>query len=212
MLAAAAVLTYLVVPGPGEGDAAARSEPARAAMPGSGGRDRAAPAGPRVARALPPPCGTVSQGTVDRVVPGARRSQNANSTLTTCTYSSAGAEFPWLRVEAHLYAPGNTVTPVRDAEGSYDARWAEANDAPAVRTITLERQPGVGNEAYRWFKADETEPAVVGQLTARTGNTVVTVSYGEHAPDEEARESRAESSLATVTAIAREVLAALNDF
>ncbi|GAA4231511.1 hypothetical protein GCM10022254_28870 [Actinomadura meridiana] len=211
VLAVAGAALYLLVPGRDDQDAAVRSVPG-----GAGGRpptsDRSAPARARIVETLPPPCGMVSQATVDRVVPKATRRENANSTLSTCTYASAGS-YPWLRVEAHLYAPADTPTPVEDAESYYNAQWAQAGDAPFVRTVTLERQRGIGDEAYGWSRADKGSPTVVGQLTARVRNAVFTVSYSERAPgDRGAQDGRARACLGTVTAVAREVLTALTHF
>ncbi|TDD36210.1 hypothetical protein E1287_11895 [Actinomadura sp. KC06] len=201
VLALAAVALLLLVPG-GSGREEATVRP----TPPSGTRQS------QTLTALPAPCGTVSKGTVDRTVPMASRTENANSTLTTCTYSPTGAAFPWLRVETRLYASGNTTTPVKDAEEYYDAQWAQAREAPLVRTISLERHRGLGEEAYRWFRADEGRPSVVGQVTARIRNTVFTVTYGERAPGKGAQDAREGVCIAKVTAVAREVLAALNHF
>lgn len=209
-LAVVAVAGFLVAPGRGGGTDRASVMPRRSAPP------RTPPAEPaeraRLVTALPPPCGTVTGGTAERAVPRATRRQSANSTLTTCTYSSAGSEFRWLRVETRLYAPAGTETPVRDAESYYDAQWAQAHAAPLVQTITLERQGGVGDEAFRWFKADEGQPTVVGQVTVRVRNAVFTVSYSERAPAGGERAERERGCLAEATAVAREVLAALNHF
>ena len=203
VLAVAVVAVFLVVPGGGGGTDRAAVTPR--------GTASSEPAQPMV-RALPPPCGTVSAGTVARTVPKARREESANSTLTTCTYVSSGPAFRWLRVEAWLYTPANTATPVRDAEGYYDARWAQAHDAPLVRTIALERQGGVGDEAYRWFMAEKGQPTVTGQVTARVRNAVFTVSYSEQAPGGGDRAARKRACLDRATAAAREVFTALNDF
>ncbi|MEU9842287.1 hypothetical protein AB0C69_24025 [Actinomadura sp. NPDC048032] len=209
-LAAAVVATVLVVSGGRGQEAAPRrtpggpSQPPAARPPGSPGSQG------KVIGALPAPCGTVAAATVERAVPKAARRQSANSTLTTCTYSSTGSAFRWLRVEAHLYAPGDTATPVQDAEGYYDAQWAQAHDAPLVRTVSLERKGGLGDEAYRWFKTDEGQPTVVGQVTARVRNAVFTVSYSEQAPRRGPADARERACLDTATAAAREVLAALS--
>jgi hypothetical protein len=212
-LAAAAVAVVLVVSGQREDAAAPRRTPpdGRSQPPPSSAGGSPSPA-QRLISALPAPCGTVAAGTVERAVPKATRRQSANSTLTTCTYSSTGSAFRWLRVEAHLYAPGGTANPVQDAEGYYDAQWAQAHDAPLVRTVTLERQRGIGDEAYRWFKTDEGQPTVVGQVTARVRNAVFTVSYSEQAPRGGRRDARERACLDTAAAVAREVLAALNHF
>ncbi|MFG2090886.1 MULTISPECIES: hypothetical protein [unclassified Spirillospora] len=117
-----------------------------------------------------------------------------------------------LRVEAHLYTPGNTPTPVKDAETYYDEQWAQAHGAPLFRTYTLERHRGIGDEAYRWFKADEAEPTVVGEVTARVRNAVFTVSYSEQASGAGGGDERERACLGRATAAAREVLSALNHF
>ncbi|SNR27124.1 hypothetical protein [Actinomadura mexicana] len=210
-LAAAAVVVILVMSGGSEQEKAAprRTPPDGPSQPP--GRPSGSQ-GPwqKVINALPAPCGTVAAATVERAVPKATRRQSANSTLTTCTYSSTGSSFRWLRVEAHLYAPGDTATPVQDAGGYYDAQWAQAHDAPLVRTVTLERRGGIGDEAFRWFKTDEGQPTVVGQVTARIHNAVFTVGYSEQAPREGPADARERACLGTATAVAREVLAALN--
>ncbi|MFA1540092.1 hypothetical protein [Actinomadura monticuli] len=207
--AAAAVAVFLVAPGRG-GDGTDRV----AVTPTGSAPATPSPSEPaqRIVRALPPPCGTVSEGTVARTVPKARKQESANSTLTTCTYTSTEPGFRWMRVETRLYAPANTATPVRDAESYYDAQWAQAHDAPLVRTIALERQGGVGDEAYRWFTADKGQPTVVGQVTARVRNAVFTVSYSERAPGRGEQAERERACLAKATAAAREVFTALNDF
>ena len=209
-LAAATVVVVLVMSGGSEQEAAPRRTPQDGPSQRPG-RPSGSP-GPRqkVINALPAPCGTVAAGTVERAVPKATRRQSANSTLTTCTYSSTGSGFRWLRVEAHLYAPGDTATPVQDAEGYYDAQWAQAHDAPLVRTATLERRGGIGDEAFRWFKTDEGQPTVVGQVTARIRNAVFTVSYSEQTPRKGPAGARERACLDTATAVAREVLTALN--
>ncbi|WP_262402364.1 hypothetical protein [Actinomadura sp. CNU-125] len=143
--------------------------------------------------------------TVRRTIPGARQRDNANSTLTTCTYDSTGPPFRWLRVEAHLYAPENTATPVEDARRYFDAQWRQAHEAPLFRTFTLERRSGLGDEAYRWFKRDEGQPTVVGEVAVRTRNAVITVSYSERG---EGTDREAEC-LAVATTVAREVLTSL---
>ena len=203
--AVAGAVVLVVVPGRGGGgeDAAAvRPVPADASR-------TPVRSGSRIVRRLPPPCGTVSRSTVDRTVPGAKRRQDGNSTLTTCTYSEGSR---WLRVEARLHSPDDTAAPVRDAENDYDERWAQAHDAPLVRTYRLERHRGLGDEAYRWFKADKAEPRVIGQVTARTRNAVLTVSYGERVSGKDAARRRERACLDHATAVAREVVAALNHF
>ncbi|MFD0688323.1 hypothetical protein [Actinomadura fibrosa] len=218
--AVAAVVVFLVVPlGSGGGDhAGERSTPGTAPTddpaapaptgPGTPSPERTAPTAGPIA-SLPAPCSTIPAGTVQQILPGAKREESANSTLTTCTYYGTGSGFRWLRVEAHLYPPGATSEPVKDAEGYYDAQWAQAHQATLERTITLERQPGIGDEAYRWFKADKGQPTVVGQVTARVRNAVFTVSYSEQAAGKGEQDKRERTCMAKAVRVAREVLAAL---
>ncbi|MFD0901437.1 hypothetical protein [Actinomadura sediminis] len=193
--------------GDGTDDAAPRTAAPSSPAPSSASSPASSPApssaGPIAA--LPEPCGMVTAETVRRTIPDARQRDSANSTLTTCTYSSTGSAFHWLRVEAHLYAPANTATPVEDARRYFDAQWRQAHEAPLVRTVTLERQPGLGDEAYRWFKSDEGQPTVVGQVTARTRNAVITVSYSERGEGA----ARERECLDAAAAVAREVLTSL---
>ncbi|TDC58122.1 hypothetical protein E1281_02790 [Actinomadura sp. KC345] len=205
-LAAAGAVVFLVVPG--QGQVHAGRDNAAVRPPG----DSAEEPSRRFVRALPEPCGSVSKDTVDQAVPKATQRQSANSTLTTCTYASEGSRLRWLRVEARLYSPGDTGTPVQDAESYYATQWAQAHDTPFIRTISLARHRGIGDEAYRWFKADEERPAVLGQVTARIRNAVVTVSYSEQAPGAGGRDGRERACLDRATAAARDVLDALNDF
>ncbi|WP_030169670.1 hypothetical protein [Spirillospora albida] len=214
--AVAAVAAFLIAPGRGNAPAPRTSrapETGRAlettpAPETSSGAPEPSPTGQRLVQALPAPCGAVRKGTARRVVPGARERQSQNSTLTTCTYASTASAWRWLRVEAHLYAPANTPSPVEDAEGYYDAQWAQARGSTLERTITLARHTGLGDESFRWFKADRGQPTVVGQMTFRERNAVVTVSYSEQASGDGA-ERRREACLANAEQVAREVLAAL---
>jgi hypothetical protein len=166
------------------------------------------PAPPRVISTLPPPCGAVGAGTVRSLIPGAQRRESSNQTLTTCTYSSGGDGFRWLRVEAHLYAPANTATPVEDAKRYFGAQWTQAHNATLERTVSLARHPGMGDEAYRWFKADRGLPTVVGQVTVRVRNAVITVSYSEQTRG--GAEEREQDCLGRATRVAGEVLRAFH--
>ncbi|MEV5823988.1 hypothetical protein AB0L25_00240 [Spirillospora sp. NPDC052242] len=211
LLAVLAVVVVLGVAGGGvlllrSGDEPVpRTAAPSTAAPTSAAPSSAVPSSAEPIAALPEPCGMVTDETVRRTIPDARQRDSANSTLTTCTYSSTGSAFRWLRVEAHLYAPANTATPVEDARRYFDAQWRQAHEAPLVRTVTLERQPGLGDEAYRWFKSDEGQPTVVGQVTARTRNAVITVSYSERGEGA----ARERECLDAAAAVAREVLTSL---
>ncbi|MBD2898770.1 hypothetical protein amrb99_77440 [Actinomadura sp. RB99] len=222
----AAAAVFLFLPGHGNDAAAPRtSSSGTGATGGATGRGTGGATGgtaepPRPSEtpmqeqpvaSLPKPCAMVSDRTVGRTIPKPRRAESANSTFTTCTYTAQGPAFRWLRVEVNLHAPAKTPTPVQDAEGDYRASWTEAHSAPLVRTISLRRQQGIGDEAYRWFKADEGQPTVVGEVTTRFRNVLVTVSYSEQAAKGRA-DAREGACLGTAEGVAREVLATLAHF
>ncbi|MFI0351932.1 hypothetical protein [Actinomadura sp. 9N407] len=190
-------------PGDSKGEGAQASS---SASPSGTAPPSARPAPVEPITTLPPPCGTVAAGTVQSLIPQPERRESSNQTLTTCTYSSGGDDFRWLRVEAHLYAPAHTATPVDDAKSYFGAQWTQAHNATLERTVSLHRQSGMGDEAYRWFKADRGQPTVVGQVTVRVRNAVITVSYSEQTGDESAADARERDCLANATRVAREVL------
>ncbi|MDL4822161.1 hypothetical protein [Actinomadura opuntiae] len=216
----AAVGVFLLLPGHGKDkeEAGPKASPPGASTPAESPGRTAGPASPsttpmqeQTIASLPKPCAMVSDGTVRRTIPGAKRAESANSTFTTCTYTARGPKFRWLRVEVNLHAPAKTPTPVRDAEGDYRASWTQAHNAPLVRTISLSRRAGIGDEAFRWFKADDGQPTVVGEVTARLRNVLVTVSYSEQAA--KGREGAREGAcLGTAEGVAREVLSTLTHF
>ncbi|HEU5024706.1 MAG TPA: hypothetical protein VFV01_07250 [Spirillospora sp.] len=210
----AAAAVFVLMPGHGKDAASPRTSPSGSAAPGPSTEPPSpseTPMQEQTVASLPKPCAMVSARTVSRTIPKARRDESANSTFTTCTYTAQGPRFRWLRVEANLHAPAKTPTPVQDAEGDYRASWTQAHNAPLVRTISLRRQPGIGDEAFRWFKADDGQPTVVGEVTARFRNVLVTVSYSEQAA-KGAADAREGACLGTAEGVAREVLATLAHF
>ena len=196
----AAGAAFLFLPGGGEGRSGAVPSQ-RAQVPHGGGTAR-----PRAITTLPPPCATVPAATVRSLIPSPQRRESSNNTLTTCTYASGGDAFRWLRVEAYLYAPANTSTPVEDARRYFGAQWAQAHNATLERTVSLARHPGMGDEAYRWFKVDRGQPTVVGEVTVRVRNAVIRVSYSEQSRG--AAEKRERECLERATRVAGEVLRA----
>jgi hypothetical protein len=180
--------------------------PARTASPSGG------PASPwevRTFAALPPPCGTVGRSTVDRLVTKAKAVQAANTTLGTCTYSSAGARSQRLRVETRIFDPAGGADAAATASGFFGAQWTRTREDPMVRIVSLKRQDGMGDEAYRLYKVDKGQPTVVGEVAVRLRNAVITVSYSGVAsgPGQSAANER--NYLSASTTVAREVLAAL---
>ncbi|WP_173099108.1 hypothetical protein [Actinomadura verrucosospora] len=207
----AAVAVFLLMPGHGKDAAAPRSgspSPGRPAEPPSPSES---PMQEQTVGSLPKPCAMVPDKTVRRTIPEARRDESANSTFTTCTYTAQGPRFRWLRIEVNLHAPSASPSPVRAAQVDYRATWAQAHDAPLVRTISLRPQRGIGDEAFRWFKADEGQPTVVGEVTTRYRNVVVMVAYSEQVAQGRAG-SREGACVGTAEGVAREVLATLAHF
>jgi hypothetical protein len=161
--------------------------------------------------ALPAPCGTVSAATVQRLVPDARRTQSSNRTFGSCSYSSEpDAGFRWLQVESRLYSPANTATPVQDAQRLFGVQWTLAGKATEERTVLLERQGGLGDQAYRWFKVDERQPTVIGVVAVRQRNVVITVSYSEQTAGKSGQRAQEQRCLSQAATVAREVLAELS--
>lgn len=157
--------------------------------------------------ALPAPCGAVSEATVRRLVPDARTTQSSNRTFGSCYYSSAPkAGFRWLQVESRLYSPDNTATPVEDARRLFGVQWTLAGKATEERTVRLERQDGLGEQAYRWFKVDERQPTAIGVVAVRQRNVVITVSYSEQTAAGSGLGAQERRCLAEAAAVAREVL------
>jgi hypothetical protein len=198
---------YLLFPDPGQESAAPAASSAQEREASVGGGDDE-PRAERTIGALPPPCSTVESSTVRSLVPDATREQGANQTLSTCTFASPGDPAHWLRVEVRLY-PSGTQRPVQDADSHFDSAWTKANNEVLARTVSLARDDDMGDEAYRWFREDESGAAVLGQVTVRVRNAVITVGYSEATPrgaGAGAAEAREDECLRNATRVAREVL------
>jgi hypothetical protein len=151
----------------------------------------------------------VARPTVDRLVPRATSEQSANLTLATCTYASAGTGSQWLRVETRIFDPVDGTDPATAASGFIAAQWTRARQDPMVRTVSLERQGGLGDEAYRRYKIDKGQPTVVGEVAVRFRNGVITVSYSGEVPGADDSAANERKYLTEATGVAREVLGAL---
>jgi len=198
---------YLLFPDMGRQSAAPAASSAQEREASVGGGDDE-PRAEKTIGALPPPCSTVASSTVRSLVPGATREQGANRTLSTCTYAAPGDPAHWLRVEVHLY-PSDTRRPVQNAESYFDSEWTKANNEVLARTVSLARDDDMGDEAYRWFREDQSGGAVLGQVTVRVRNAVITVGYSEGAPRGTGAggvEAREDECLRNATRVAREVL------
>jgi hypothetical protein len=153
------------------------------------------PSGARPFVRLPPVCSTPSDATSTRLVPSPRiTSRSSNTAVTTCTVVSTRGSRPSLHVEAYLFRPQNGGDPVKDAQAFVSSDWAQAHkDDGLTTTIVLERQPGLGDEAFHMYKIDKGEPVVVGEVEVRLRNAVVRVSYSRDSPakaDEQATQKR----------------------
>jgi hypothetical protein len=157
---------------------------------------------------LPPPCGTVHRATLNRLVPKATTRHSANTTLTTCTFTAPGARSPSVRVEARIFLPTDGTGAVEAAGDFFTAQWTRARSDPAVRTVSLRRYAGLGDEAYRRYTIDKSGPAATGEVAVRLRNAVITVSYekGALSAGEAAADGRV--FLAAATEVAREVTGA----
>ncbi|MBA9007615.1 hypothetical protein [Thermomonospora cellulosilytica] len=159
--------------------------------------------------ALPPACGTVSERTVRRLVPDGRPTSSGNATFGYCGYGSASGEARWLSVDLRLYTAVGAFTPEQSAQRHFDIKWTLAGRSTEERTVTLEALPGLGDQAYRWFKVDRHRPLAIGEVAVRTGNVVVTAGYSEPVAGTEPSPRQRERCLAEAAAIAREVLGRL---
>jgi hypothetical protein len=198
---------YLLLPDAGRERAGPAASSEREASVGGGGEPRAE----KTIGTLPPPCATVASSTVRSLIPDATREQGANRTLSTCTYTAAADPAHWLRVEVHLY-PSGTARPVQDAQSYFDSEWTKANNEVLARTVSLARNEDMGDEAYHWFREDQSGEAVLGQVTVRVRNAVITIGYSEGAPragggpPAGGAEAREDECLRNATRVAREVL------
>lgn len=193
------------------GDEDARTSSPRAGPSSATGSPRpgASADGP-VHTALPPICRTVSKATVERLVPGAEQTSSGNDTFGYCGFgaSSPSAEVKdrWLMVEGRIYLASGAVTPVESARRHFEVQWTMASKATEERTVTLERQSGLGDQSYRWFRVDRNQPLAIGEVTVRTRNVMITVRYTERTSGGSSAARQRQRCLREATAVAREVL------
>lgn len=210
---AVAVSAVFVLLPSGEKNGGDRAGGAPASGGGTVRPSSARPVDGPVYTALPPACRMVSEETVRRLVPQAERTSSGNTTFGYCGYGSASssgeAKDRWLQIDSRLYQATGAVTPVDSARRHFDIKWALAGRATEERTLTLERQSGLGEQAYRWFKVDRDRPLAIGEVAVRSRNVVITVSYSERTSGENPPEAQRQRCLAEATAVAREVLAHL---
>jgi len=205
--AAAVAVVWWLLPlgGDEEGSASGPSGGASASRPPAAATKAA---GGPVYTALPPACRTVSEATVERLVPGAERTSSGNNTFGYCGYgpsSGRGAE-RWLEIDSRLYSATGAITPVDSARRHFDIKWRLARQVTEERTVTLEEQPGLGDQAYRWFRVDRSRPLAIGEVAVRSGNVVITVRYTERTDGGTPSARQRQRSLEEAAAVAREVL------
>jgi hypothetical protein len=191
---------------------ATTTEQARAGKPRAEDANVAAAAPhavPRLFTVAPQACVIVSPDTVHRLVPDATIARGGESTASTCDYAGkAGSRYRELRVETQIFNPAVSPDPVDDAKVAIDNRWADARKDPVVKTVDIERVRGLGDEAYRRYATDKGQPTVVGEIVVRVRNSLAAVSYVEDAPASGGADAAKQRSLATATAVAREILRA----
>ncbi|HEX2316295.1 MAG TPA: hypothetical protein VHJ17_21315 [Thermomonospora sp.] len=207
-LAAVAVLVFLLLPFGDDGNDG--GGPSATGSTAPGGRSPSASSTEPVYTALPPACRSVSAATVRRVAPGGGPQMSGNSTFSYCAYGSrtpaGGKRFRWLEIDARLYPSGGAVPPVESARRHFGIKWTLAGKVTEERTVVLERQGGIGDQAFRWFKTDRRLPIATGQVAVRTRNAVITVSYSERTAGEKGAAAQRQRCLAEAAAVAREVL------
>jgi hypothetical protein len=170
IVAAAAVLVPWALP---DGDKPTTTASSRSpAAPTTTSAAKSSPAKGAVAR-LPQPCTMVKAEHVRALIPEPKQEDQRTSTLAICTYTSGGAKFQWLRVEAYLYSDSD------EAVQRFQADWTQAQHSTLERTLRLQKQSGLGDEAFQWYKIDKAQPTAVAQLTVRFRNVVVNASYSE---------------------------------
>jgi hypothetical protein len=170
----------------------------------------ASPAGGQLFVRLPPVCSTPPDTTSIRLVPSPRiTTKSSNTTVTTCTVISTGGSRPSLHVEAHLFPPRDGGDPVKDAAAFLSSDWIQAHqDDGQVKTVTLKRYPGLGDEAFHWYKRDKGQPVVVGEVEVRLGNAVVRVAYSRDAPAKADEQDTEKRLLNEAVAVARQTIRA----
>ncbi|MBW8486690.1 hypothetical protein, partial [Actinomadura parmotrematis] len=218
-VAAAAGVFLFLAPGGGDRSAAPRSTgieetspPAAtsappSSAPPSASSPPAAPSAPALIAALPAPCSTLPAGVVRDLVPSARRTPLANPILTTCTYTAMSGSPRWLTVEATLYRAADYPAPLDNARRFFASRLSRDARDVSARTVSQDRRSGLGDEAFRLFKIDKDQPVVVGQVTFRVRNAVLTISYIEQHSAKERPEALKAGCLAKATRAAGEVRA-----
>lgn len=200
-IAVAAVALVLLLPGGGiGGDRAASDQTASPARNGTPAALR------RHYSALPPACATVSEQTVRRLVPGGRPTSSGNATFGYCGYGSTSGASRWLSVDLRLYTAIGAFTPEQSAQRHFAIKWTLAGRSTEEQTVTLEALPGLGDQAYRWFKVDRHRPLAIGEVAVRVGNVVITTGYSEPAAGAQPSARQRERCLAEAAALAREVL------
>jgi hypothetical protein len=157
---------------------------------------------------LPPVCGSPPETTSVRLVPTPRiTSKSANTTVTTCTVASTRGSRPSLHVEAYLFPPRDGGDPTKDAAGLLSSDWTQAHlDDGQTTTVVLERHPGLGDEAFHWYKTDRGQPVVVGEVEVRLRNAVVRVAYSQDTPAQADKQATQKRLLDEAAAIARQTL------
>jgi hypothetical protein len=112
-------------------------------------------------------------------------------------------------VEAYLFPPRNGGDPTKDAQGLLSSDWTQAHkDDGLTTTVVLQRRPGLGDEAFQWYKTDKGEPVVVGEVEVRLRNALVRVSYSRDRPAKADEQTTQKRLLHEAAAVARQAIEA----
>lgn len=167
------------------------------------------PTGARPFTHAPAPCAAPDQSTINNLIPGPQTVQRITKPGDpTCIVTSGDGSSSSLVVETRLNQPGQGPDPVSAAEHDFTADLTAAQQGNGYdRTLSLDRQQGLGDEAFRWAKLDKGGPtAVIGQVEVRIRNGVVIVTYSQNARSGESAPAAGKRLLDAATMVARQVL------
>jgi hypothetical protein len=112
-------------------------------------------------------------------------------------------------VEAYLFRPQNGGDPIKDAQAFVSSDWTQAHkDDGLTSTVLLQRHPGLGDEAFRWYRIDKGEPVVVGEVEVRSRNAVVRVAYSRDTPAKAQEQATQKRLLDEAAGVARQTVRA----
>lgn len=171
---------------------------------------RPAPAGGQPFSRVPAPCGTPDQGTIDRLVSGQQTVQRISRPDDSMCVVTSGDYTTSLVVETKLEAPGRIPDPVGAAQHDFAADFTQAQQGNGYdQTLSVGRDLGLGEEAFRWAKLDKGGPTpVVGEVETRLHNAIIIVTYSQNARSGESQDAASRRLLDAAAGVARQALGA----